>query len=153
MKTAKLIGRSIMRSFACTAIFSLCVFMFQKLDTPELTPSMFFNDFFVLLILGIVCGFAQELFKLRILPFFIRVAIHYSALLLSFVIAFVASGKIDASVVHILIFFCLFTFIYAAVVSIEMLTLYLTGIYSSDMSYMSAKAKKNKKSEYKSRFR
>ncbi len=150
MKIFTLIWRSVTHALAYTTLFALCIYIINAISDPE-RNAIIASQFLLLMLFGFICGFAQELFRLRRLPLAARIGIHYGTLLLSFMIVCLLSDKLGSDFGQIVIFAIVFSIAYAIVVTVILVSLRLSGIYDKQYSYQTGN--EDNSEVYEERFR
>lgn len=136
MKIAARIYTVIIRLFAIAALITLTILLFAKiLDLPNVdAPAITLSRFLQILAFSLPLSFAYEVFPLRRLPFFARLAIHYAVTTICFTLLFAVIGNIGKRPLGILIWIFVFTALYAVVAAIVLPVLRATGYYAQHLS-------------------
>ena len=136
MKIAAKIYAVIVRFFAIAALITLVMLLFAKiLDLPNIeVPAVSLSRFLQILAFSLPLSLAYEIFTLRRLPFFARLAIHYVVTTAAFTLLFAVIGNIGKRPLGVLIWIFVLTALYAVVAAIVLPILRATGYYADHLS-------------------
>lgn len=86
-----------------------------------------FMSYFIVVIFSMLIAAANEVLHIRSIPYFLRLLIHYTVLILSFFAVFVGSDQLvlERGIPAIIVWIFLFTIVYAVFVGIYHLVLLL----------------------------
>lgn len=136
MKIAARIYTVIVRCFAIAALITLVMLLFAKiLDLPSIdAPAITISRFLQILAFSVPLSLTYEVFPLRRLPFFARLAIHYAVTTACFTLLFAVIGNIGKRPLGVLIWIFVLTALYAVVAAIVLPILRATGYYAQHLS-------------------
>ena len=139
----------ILNSTAYTVVILLLFYIYALIG--NLThPAITFGTFLIILLFGFVISLANMIFKIEKLHYALRLLIHYTALLITFIVVFIIAGKLSLSgLASVFSAIVIFTFLYAVIYAISYGV--KSAMSSVDKSKKSSKRapEVNKKSVYK----
>ena len=109
----------ILNSTAYTVVI-LLLFYFYALIGNLTHPAITFGTFLIILLFGFVISLANMIFEIEKLHYAVKLLIHYSALLVSFIFVFIIAGKLSLSgIASVFSAIIIFTFLYAVIYAIS----------------------------------
>jgi hypothetical protein len=148
MKALVVLRRVFLRGCSLTALIALAMFIIVSAATDMNYIAL--SQYLLILAFSMLISLTQEIFALRFLHILLRILIQYAALLLSFLVLFISSGKIATTPSQIFIYIFMFTLIYVIVCAILFPLLKVTGYYGVHLAYQ---AKGQNSEDYQSRYR
>ncbi len=150
MKALKLIRRVFVRGCALTALITLFMFLIASVGSD--LNGITLTQYLLIFAFSMLISLSGEIYALRFIHILLRILVQYAALLISFLVLFIKTGKIAANANSILIYILLFTLIYAVVCGILFPVLRAVGYYQKNLSYLPRAEKPKAEQTYTNRY-
>lgn len=119
-----------------TLLFSIVAFIINRAEGIYGTVSLPVSQFLLILLFSFVIATANHVFFLRRLHTALRLLIHYSALLISFIFVFVVAGNLRITGADsVFIAIVVFTVLYAILMAIVLSFLRAIGFLDKTLGY------------------
>ena len=119
-----------------TLLFSIVAFIINRAEGVYGTVSLPVSQFLLILLFSFVIATANHVFFLRRLHTALRLLIHYSALLISFIFVFVVAGNLRITGADsVFIAIVVFTVLYAILMAIVLSFLRAIGFLDKTLGY------------------
>lgn len=150
MKALQIIRRVFVRGCALTALITLFMFLIASVGSD--LNGITLTQYLLIFAFSMLISLSGEIYALRFIHILLRILVQYAALLVSFLVLFIKTGKIAANANSVLIYILLFTLIYAVVCGILFPVLRAVGYYQKNLSYLPRTEKPKEEQTYTNRY-